>query len=34
VGPFLVRNAGHFLQWEAADVFNSAVRSFCRDLLG
>jgi pimeloyl-ACP methyl ester carboxylesterase len=33
VGPFLVRNAGHFLQWEAADVFNSAVRSFCRDLL-
>jgi pimeloyl-ACP methyl ester carboxylesterase len=33
VGPFLVRNAGHFLQWEAADVFNSALRSFCRDLL-
>ena len=33
VGPFLVRDAGHFLQWEAADVFNSAVRSFCRDLL-
>lgn len=32
VGPFLVRDAGHFLQWEAADVFNSAVRSFCRDL--
>ena len=34
VGPFLVRDAGHFLQWEAADVFNSALRSFCRDLLG
>jgi pimeloyl-ACP methyl ester carboxylesterase len=33
VGPFLVRDAGHFLQWEAADVFNTAVRAFCRDLL-
>jgi pimeloyl-ACP methyl ester carboxylesterase len=33
VGPFLVRDAGHFLQWEAAPVFNSALRSFCRDLL-
>jgi pimeloyl-ACP methyl ester carboxylesterase len=33
VGPFLVRDAGHFLQWEAASVFNSAVRSFARDLL-
>ena len=33
VGPFRVRDAGHFLQWEAADVFNSAVRSFCRDLV-
>ena len=33
VGPFLVRDAGHFLQWEAADVLNSAVRSFCGDLL-
>jgi pimeloyl-ACP methyl ester carboxylesterase len=33
VGPFLVRNAGHFLQWEAASVLNSAVRAFCRDLL-
>ena len=28
VGPFLVRDAGHFLQWEAPTVFNSAVRSF------
>jgi pimeloyl-ACP methyl ester carboxylesterase len=34
VGPFLVRDAGHFLQWEAAPVLNSAVRSFCRDLAG
>ena len=33
VGPFLVRDAGHFLQWEAPDVFNSAVKAFCRDLL-
>jgi pimeloyl-ACP methyl ester carboxylesterase len=33
VGPFQVRDAGHFLQWEAADVLGSAVRSFCRDLL-
>jgi pimeloyl-ACP methyl ester carboxylesterase len=33
VGPFLVRDAGHFLQWEAAGVLNSAVISFCRDLL-
>jgi pimeloyl-ACP methyl ester carboxylesterase len=32
-GPFLVRDAGHFLQWEAADVLNGAIRSFCRDLL-
>jgi len=32
VGPFLVRDAGHFLQWEAADVLNGALRAFCRDL--
>ncbi|MFI5314492.1 MAG: alpha/beta fold hydrolase [Myxococcota bacterium] len=32
VGPFLIRDAGHFLQWEAADVLNGAIRSFCRDL--
>jgi pimeloyl-ACP methyl ester carboxylesterase len=32
VGPFLVRDAGHFLQWEAAHALNGAVRSFCRDL--
>jgi pimeloyl-ACP methyl ester carboxylesterase len=33
VGPFIVRDAGHFLQWEAASVFNSATKAFCRDLL-
>jgi pimeloyl-ACP methyl ester carboxylesterase len=33
VGPFLLRDCGHFLQWEAADVFNRAVVSFCSDLL-
>ena len=33
VGPFLVRDAGHFLQWEAAHALNSAVRAFCRDLV-
>lgn len=31
VGPFLVRDAGHFLQWEAAEVLNGAIRAFCRD---
>jgi len=25
IGPFLVRDAGHFLQWEAADVLNGAI---------
>ena len=33
VGPFLIRDCGHFVQWEAAEVFNGAVRTFCRDLL-
>lgn len=33
VGPFLVRDSGHFLQWEAAHALNSAVRAFCRDLV-
>jgi pimeloyl-ACP methyl ester carboxylesterase len=32
VGPFLVRDSGHFLQWEAAHALNSGVRAFCRDL--
>jgi pimeloyl-ACP methyl ester carboxylesterase len=33
VGPFLVRDSGHFLQWEAASVLNSSVIAFCGDLL-
>jgi hypothetical protein len=28
-----VRDAGHFLQWEAAELPNGAIRAFCRDLL-
>jgi pimeloyl-ACP methyl ester carboxylesterase len=30
VGPFIVRGAGHFLQWEAAHLLNQAIRYFCR----
>jgi 2-amino-4-hydroxy-6-hydroxymethyldihydropteridine diphosphokinase len=30
VGPFRVDGAGHFLQWEAADVLNGAIRGLCR----
>jgi len=33
VGPFVVPDAGHFLQWEQADLLNGAVRAFLRDLL-
>jgi pimeloyl-ACP methyl ester carboxylesterase len=33
VGPFVVPGAGHFLQWERADVLNGAVTAFLRDLL-
>jgi pimeloyl-ACP methyl ester carboxylesterase len=33
VGPFLVGECGHFVQWERADVLNGAVASFCGDLL-
>ena len=33
VGPFVVEGAGHFLQWERADVLNQAIRYFCLDLL-
>jgi pimeloyl-ACP methyl ester carboxylesterase len=33
VGPFVVQDAGHFLQWEQAEILNGAVRAFCRDLL-
>jgi pimeloyl-ACP methyl ester carboxylesterase len=34
VGPFIVEGAGHFLQWEKADVLNRAIKYFCLDLLG
>jgi pimeloyl-ACP methyl ester carboxylesterase len=30
VGPFVVADAGHFLQWEQADVLNRALAHFCR----
>jgi pimeloyl-ACP methyl ester carboxylesterase len=33
VGPFLLRDCGHFVPWEAARAFESAVVSFCGDLL-
>jgi pimeloyl-ACP methyl ester carboxylesterase len=33
VGPLLVRDCGHFLQWEASTVFNDLVRMFCGDLM-
>jgi pimeloyl-ACP methyl ester carboxylesterase len=33
VGPFLLRDCGHFVPWEAPHAFISAVRTFCRDLL-
>jgi pimeloyl-ACP methyl ester carboxylesterase len=34
VGPLLIEGAGHFLQWEAAHVFNQAMRYFFADLAG
>jgi hypothetical protein len=33
VGPYLLRDCGHFVQWEAADVLNNTLVSFCGDLL-
>ena len=33
VGPFLLRDCGHFVQWEAPTQLVSAIRAFCRDLL-
>jgi pimeloyl-ACP methyl ester carboxylesterase len=33
VGPLVVEGAGHFLQWEAAHVFNQTMRYFCADLI-
>ena len=34
VGPFVVKRAGHFLQWERADLLNRALIAFLRDLTG
>ncbi len=34
VGPFVVPRAGHFLQWERAELLNGTITAFCRDLLG
>jgi pimeloyl-ACP methyl ester carboxylesterase len=33
IGPFVLRDCGHFVQWEAADTLNNALRWFCADLL-
>ena len=33
IGPFVLRSCGHFVQWEAADVLNTALTWFCKDLL-
>jgi pimeloyl-ACP methyl ester carboxylesterase len=33
VGPFLLRDCGHFVPWEAAHALTSAIDAFCRDLL-
>jgi pimeloyl-ACP methyl ester carboxylesterase len=34
IGPFVVPRAGHFLQWERAQLFNQAIEYFLRDLQG
>jgi pimeloyl-ACP methyl ester carboxylesterase len=34
LGPFLVRDCGHFVPWEAPHAVVSAARLLCRDLLG
>ena len=33
VGPFLLRDCGHFVPWEAPHALVSGLRAFCRDLL-
>jgi pimeloyl-ACP methyl ester carboxylesterase len=33
IGPFVVPECGHFVQWEAAPTLNRALRWFCADLL-
>jgi pimeloyl-ACP methyl ester carboxylesterase len=32
IGPFVVQRAGHFLQWERAELFNRTAAYFLRDL--
>ncbi len=34
VGPFLLRDCGHFVQWEASHALVSGTAAFCGDLLG
>jgi pimeloyl-ACP methyl ester carboxylesterase len=34
IGPLIVPRAGHFLQWERADVLNQTLIYFLRDLVG
>ncbi|MEM9610378.1 MAG: alpha/beta hydrolase [Actinomycetota bacterium] len=34
VGPFLLRDCGHFVPWEAPHQLVGAIRSFCADLTG
>ena len=34
VGPFVVEGAGHYLQWERADMLNQTLVYFCADLRG
>jgi pimeloyl-ACP methyl ester carboxylesterase len=34
LGPFLIRDCGHFVPWEAPHAVVSAARLLCRDLLG
>ena len=33
VGPYLIRDCGHFVPWEAPSVLASSIASFCADLL-
>ncbi len=32
IGPLIIADAGHFLQWEQAAIFNQVVKYFLRDL--
>jgi pimeloyl-ACP methyl ester carboxylesterase len=34
IGPFVVPRAGHFLQWERAELLNGTLTAFLRDLQG